>query len=498
LADQLTPTGKKKQPSGAANRKRRNARLAAEREARVAMLRAQGRMADLQEVPVEWVPRPHQKLLKDAWERGVRWQAHVWHRRAGKTAACLDLLVSAAIKRPGNYWFLCPKLTQTRTAIWDSRRADGRREIDVHIPKDIRTRINEAMMLIELVNGSSIRFLGSDGFDRLVGANVHGIVFDEFALGDPAAWDYLAPILLADPNKEAWAVFISTYRGRNHWYRLANRVKDDPEWATSFLTIEDTVREDGERIITAEQIERERAQGKAEEFLRQEYYNDPLSGFDGSYYGAQMRQMQADGRLGPVLYDQKLPVTAAVDLGMSDEMVFTFWQENGGEERCIGSKSYKFTNLPDALDDIKLTFPWGKRPMTAVIPHDGRFGAGDVFERYGYDPLVLPRTASVAQEIEKVRAFLGRVRIDNAIRPWTDNEENNARLSEALIGYRTVRSKTDAEVYQKQAAHTWESHWADSVRYYVVYRDQYDAPGAWNRAPDYSLQDRAQAGVIRR
>jgi len=455
-------------------------------------MRVQGR--DVAARRVVWAPRPHQRRLRAAQKRGIRWQAHVWHRRAGKTAACLDLLSAAAQARPGNYWFMTPKLVQVRTAIWDSRRADGLREIDVHIPQEIRSRVSEESMLIELVNGSAIRFLGSDNFNRLVGANVHGVVFDEFALADPAAWDYLAPILLADPDKRAWAVFISTFRGRNHWWRMYRRVKELSDWETSLLTIDDTVREDGTPIVTVADLERERAQGKAEEYLRQEYYCDALAAFEGAFYAQGMRAMQDEGRLGPVLYDPSLPVVASVDLGYADELVLGFWQSRGNEELCIGSRSWKFTKLAEALDAVKTLFPWGRRPMTAVLPYDGRFGAAEVFALYGYDPVVLPRSKSIPQEIENVRAFLDRVRIDNAVRPWTSNEENNARLVEALQGYRTLRSSVDAETHQKNPAHTWHGHWGDMVRYYVNYRGRHSAGNAWGPAPNYAMHDRAVIG----
>ena len=452
------------------------------------LLRVQGKLTDMPNQKVAWVPRAHQKLLKEARKKGIRWQAHVWHRRAGKSAAALDLLVDEALKRPGNYWYLTPKASQTRVAIWDSRRADGRKEIDVHIPAELRERTNENQMTIELINGSAIQFLGSDNFDRLVGANVHGIIFDEFALGKPEAWDYLYPILVAD--SASWAVFISTYRGRNHWYRMVERVKELDDWVTSSLTIDDTKGDDGKPIVTQEDLERIRAQGRPEEYIRQEFYNDAMAAFDGAYYAFAMRAMQDEGRIGHYVYDPAKPVVASVDLGYSDEMVFTFWQQIGNEEHCIGSKSFRFTNLTDALDDIKLTFPWGKKPMVAVIPHDGRWAA-EVFEERGYEPVLLPRTQSVTWEIDKVRAFLGHVFIDNAPRPWTDNEENNARLVNALLGYRTARSNSDADVYQKSPTHTWESHWADSTRYYAVYREQNPSHEmAWGPAPNYSVQDR--------
>ena len=46
-----------------------------------------------------------------------------------------------------------------------------------------------------------------------------GMVFSEYALQDPRAWSFSIPILKAS---NGWALFISTVRGRNHFYDLYN------------------------------------------------------------------------------------------------------------------------------------------------------------------------------------------------------------------------------------------------------------------------------------
>lgn len=483
-----------KKPSGSEYRKRRAARQRREAELRLELLKLTGKT--IEQTRVDWKPWPHARRVLDGYKAGYRWQAHVWHRRASKTSTALALIAEAAKDRVGTYWHLLPKLVQGETVVWNSRRSDGIRELDVHFPPEIRAHTNHNDMRIELINGSLFQVMGSDSFDRRVGANVHGIVFDEWARANPLAWDYLSPILVADPKKKAWAVFISTYLGRNHWFRMFERVKSNPEWLTSNLTIDDTTRHDGKPIVSKADVEAERASGKSEELLRQEYYNDPLAALDGAFYSQAMRGMINSGRVGPLLYDPSLPVTASIDLGFADLLVFVFWQSCGNEERVIGSRAWQFTRLTGALDDIRASFPWGRRPMTAVVPHDGRFGAAEVLGNYGYETVVLNRTSSIPQEIDNARAFLDRVRIDNAVRAWTDNEENNARLIEALQGYRTERSKLDAETHQKNAAYTWHAHWADAVRYYVTHRGRHSelGGGGWGPAPNYKWQDRAVIG----
>src|SRR3954453_16142800 len=60
-------------------------------------------------------------------------------------------------------------------------------------------------MLIETVNGSIWQMAGSDNFDSLVGSNPVGVVFSEWALSHPDAWECLRPILV---ENEGWALFI--------------------------------------------------------------------------------------------------------------------------------------------------------------------------------------------------------------------------------------------------------------------------------------------------
>jgi hypothetical protein len=50
-------------------------------------------------------------------------------------------------------------------------------------------------MFIKFNNGSTWQVVGSDNFDRLVGASPLGVVFSEWALAKPDAWTYMRPIL---------------------------------------------------------------------------------------------------------------------------------------------------------------------------------------------------------------------------------------------------------------------------------------------------------------
>ena len=62
-------------------------------------------------------------------------------------------------------------------------------------------------MFIEFRSGSTWQVVGSDNYNSIVGAPPIGIVFSEWAIANPMAWAYLAPIL---EENGGWALFIYT------------------------------------------------------------------------------------------------------------------------------------------------------------------------------------------------------------------------------------------------------------------------------------------------
>lgn len=83
---------------------------------------------------------------------------------------------------------------------------DGRRIMDM-IPPELIESKNEQQMRIRFTNGSQICIIGSDNYDQtLVGVNAMGMVFSEYALTDPRAYQFARPILTAN---DGWAMFIS-------------------------------------------------------------------------------------------------------------------------------------------------------------------------------------------------------------------------------------------------------------------------------------------------
>ena len=199
----------------------------------------------------------HQQALWNRLGDGTKRAVAVWHRRAGKDSVALNWAAKASRERVGLYWHMLPQARQGRKVIWDAIDRDGRRMIDQAFPPDARKgRPSDEEMRIRLKNGSVWQVVGSDNYDALVGSNPVGVVFSEFALAKPSAWDYLRPILAENGG---WALFIFTPRGENHAYDLYQLAEQHPDWFAERLTVDDT------GILPAATIEEERRSGMPEE-----------------------------------------------------------------------------------------------------------------------------------------------------------------------------------------------------------------------------------------
>ena len=154
-------------------------------------------------LPFNYSPRDYQMPFWAAMERGCKRAVLVWHRRTGKDKSCLNFLIREMSKRVGNYFYTFPEFAQGRAVLWDGIDRDGFKFLD-HFPPEFIKSKNETEMKIECVNCSTFQIIGTDRFDKKIGANPMGIVFSEYSLQDPDVWGFFRPIL-AENN--GWAIF---------------------------------------------------------------------------------------------------------------------------------------------------------------------------------------------------------------------------------------------------------------------------------------------------
>jgi len=212
-------------------------------------------------IPFKFEPRPYQLPLLKAMDEGHKKAVVVWHRRAGKDKTCWNYIISRAVAEKGNYYYFFPTGEQARQALWENIDNEGFRMLE-HIPEELIKRKLDQQMFIELINGSTIKIVGSDKFEqRNVGTNPRGVVFSEYSITEPQVWDFVRPILLVN---KGWVIFNFTPRGKNHGWKILQIAKKN-DWFQETLTYKDT------KVFTEGDYIQELKEGMPEELAEQEY-----------------------------------------------------------------------------------------------------------------------------------------------------------------------------------------------------------------------------------
>jgi len=400
-------------------------------------------------LPNQWTPRPYQVEVFRALDSGIKRVITVWHRRSGKDSASFNYIVKAAHQRVGNYWHLFPTARQGRKALWDAIDISGRRVIDQAAPLVIRESTRNDEMLIKLKCGSTIQVTGADQADSLVGSNPVGVVFSEYALTSPVTWRFVEPILI---QNKGWAWFNSTPRGRNHLFELFERNKVNPDWLCSIKGWRDT------GVITEEDIEAAVRSGMPREVAEQEFncsFNAPNVGV---VYAHQLARAKAEGRIGHVPYDARLPVETWWDPGSDDATAIWFVQHHPlGGLNFIRYLEERNRDLPYFAQELgKLPYHYSRH----VGPHDleQRVWAiagskKSIAEQHGIWFTVAPKL-SIADGIEASRTNFSRFRFD----------AENCQVGLAALGHYQFEWDEDKRIFGDKPVHDWSSHGADALR----------------------------------
>jgi phage terminase large subunit len=403
-------------------------------------------------VPANFEYRPYQCPFINAMRSGkYRYAILFWPRRHGKDAICFSYMLERASREKGNYAYIFPTASLARKAAWQSIDSRGFRFLD-KIPEVFLARKLDNQMFVELKNGSTITFFGSDK-QISVGTNYRGMVFSEFALQNPDTYFYLRPVI--NENK-GWIVINTTARGKNHFYDLWNMAIKNPEWYTQKLTWKDA------GVFTEADIQRERDAGMSEEMINSEY-NCEFQGLEGSYYIRYIDKMRLDGRIGFVPYDSTARVHTSWDLGMGDSTAICFFQLIGNEIHLIDyyeNDGFALSHYADIL--FRKPYIYDKH----FAPHDienRELSSGvtrkAVAEQLGIRFITLPTLKMRLEDgIETTRGMFPRL--------WI-NEATCGRLIKCLENYRKEYD-SKLNLFKERPLHDWASDGADSFRYACI------------------------------
>ena len=350
-----------------------------------------------------------------------------------------------------------PTARQARKAIWDGIDKDGLKVMD-HFPKEVIVSKNETDMKVTLTNGSIYQLVGTDmGLDWLVGTNPVGLLFSEYPIMSPKAWDFLRPIIR---ENDGIALFVYTARGQNHGHRMFEMAQNNDQWFCSKLTVEDTRRdsegEDGSRVVSADDLEEERREGMDEQMIQQEYFCSFHAAIPGAYFAREMTRMETDGRIGRVPWEPKLRTSTYWDLGIDDSMSVIFAQQHGQEVRIIDYYEASGEGLPHFISEVKSkpysydshNAPWDIEVRELTTGKTRRETARSL----GINFRTGKKVNKKEEAIEQGRQLLSRC--------WMDR-----RKCERLIAaFRNYHKEYDDknQVFKARPVHNWASHGADS------------------------------------
>lgn len=425
----------------------------------------------------KYSPRNYQKKILSALNNGTKRAIWVVHRRGGKDITIFNWCIYKLLSEKSTCFYILPTYAQAKKVIWDSITIEGIRFLDF-IPKEIVENKNKQEMKITLANGSILQLIGSDNIDSLVGTNPKIIVFSEYAIQTSQAWDYLSPILKVNKGT---AIFISTPRGKNHFYDLYIKNKDNPLWFAEILTIEDT------KVLNETDMDEERKEGMSEEVIQQEYYCSFTRGIEGSYYGRLIDKAYREDRICNVPYEPRSPVNTAWDLGYGDAMSITFWQDVGGECRIIDCYENQGEGLAHYIKILQSKpYVYGQH----YFPHDGGSGSiqtgrthQDIAYELGLKTHILEREIDIQIGIEAVRTMLNICYID---------KNKCAYLVKCLENYQK-KFNEQTHAYSEKPLHSWASHMSDSVRYMANARTQFGR-GAGSMTPQRLQEIKSRSG----
>jgi phage terminase large subunit len=413
-------------------------------------------------VPLDYRPR---RQFVAFHRRAQRFACIVTHRRAGKTVACIHDLHRGATRsrkpRP-RYAYLAPFLRQSKAVAWDYLRA----AIEPGRVAGADASAHESELRIDYANGGQVRLYGADNPDAMRGIYLDGVVLDEYADMDPRVWSEIIRPALAD--RQGWAVFIGTPKGRNAFFELWRRSQSEPGWFSLMLKASET------GLIPESELESAR-RDLTEEQYAQEFECSFDAAVVGSYYGKPMMRAEAERRVAPVPYDPAALVWTSWDLGIRDATAIWFAQVVGREIRIIDYYEASGVDLGHYVREI------GSRPYVYaghIVPHDAQakeLGTGksrlEVLANLGLKHITLAPLHRIEDGINAVRMLLPRC--------WFD-QGKCARGIDALKLYRADYDDK-LKALRAHPVHDWTSHAADSFRYLAMTLDGRQVRGFYRR-----------------
>jgi hypothetical protein len=310
--------------------------------------------------------------------------------------------------------------------------------------------INQADLAVTLPNKAIIRLYSGESYDRMRGIYLDGMVMDEPADIDPAAWHSVIRPCLAD--YQGWGTFIGTPKGRggNVFWRTWQQATSDPTWFTLLLKASSS------GILSESEIE-DIKKGTPPHIFEQEFECSFSIGRPGAIYSKQLEVARNERRItADVLWFKELPVYTSFDVGAPQNQKVWIWQMVGDRinflEALTGDQDCK-TPADWAAKLREKQYSYGSH----FIPHDAAAEHGGLWQdgmiKAGLSHIMaVPRQTSIWDGINLAQDSFPRIYINSA---------GCANGLEALDGYH-AKEERDGVSIKDVPVHDWSSHYSDA------------------------------------
>lgn len=360
-------------------------------------------------------------------------------------------LIDAALRcqrQSGRFAYIAPFYAQAKDVAWTYLKQYGG-----IIPG---AQPNESELRLDLPNGSRVRLYGADNYDRMRGIYLDGVILDEYGDMDPRVWPEVIRPALSD--RQGFATFIGTPKGRNSFHDLHRLAERSADWFSLVLRASES------GLVAEAELADARAMMTPEQYA-QEFECSFDAAIIGAYYAGLIDDADRAGRITAVARDVALPVHTAWDLGIGDSTAIWVFQAGPEGMRLIDHIEDHGKPLPHYVSELTAR---GYSGGIDYVPHDARvrdLGTGrtrlETMAGLGRNPQLVAQHL-VDDGINAVRQLLPRM--------WFD-AERCAPAIEALRQYRTDYDEK-AKVFKRTPRHDWTSHTADALRYAAMgYRE---------------------------
>ena len=427
-------------------------------------------MSDTQNVRLKYVPR---SAFVPFHNRHQLYACMICHRRAGKTVAAINEAVGRAIynkkKRP-RYAYIGPLRSQAKKVSWEyvKEYTEG-----LEAKKPSESELTVTM----LHNKATIELFGADGpnAEALRGNYFDGVVIDEYGDMAPSVWTKIIMPTLTDRN--GWAVFIGTFKGKNHFYKMSENYQgrllsseiDPVEFVRQRYHM--ILRADQSGIIPAAKLAEIRMETDDDDY-RQEYLCDPTAAVKGTYYASIISKLEGLGQIYSLdaTYDPDQEVECVFDIGRTDGTACWFWQKRPGGIAIIDFFEMQGKGVDEAFAELQGTADKSEHRSKYTyrkiwLPHDAkaktfasrRSTIEQFLDEFG------PQVVSIVPKLDLIDGIA-------AVRKVLPMCYFNQRSSDGVEGLRAYRREWDeiAKVFHDRPNHDWASHPADSFRYLSI------------------------------